>query len=181
MIRPSNRDQSQTTVNHAATSKRPTTTLPEKLEKRLMGYALAASAAGVGLMAAATSAKADIIYTPLNIEVSLPLPGGFPLGIDYPPNHPVGTVAFFTGHVFPTSCTHCGPRGFEGFRSLNVGPGGYGRGIELGPLRNGAKIGPLNSGGGGKVYGSSYVLENGTHWHVNGNSGPWANQKGYMG
>jgi hypothetical protein len=37
--------------------------LPESLHKRLNAYALAASAAGVGLLALAQSAEAEIVYT----------------------------------------------------------------------------------------------------------------------
>ena len=61
MIRPSERHHEQTTVNQAAQSKRPTTALPEKLEKRLMGYALAAGAAGVGVLALTPPAQASTI------------------------------------------------------------------------------------------------------------------------
>jgi hypothetical protein len=49
-------------------SRRPRTTVPinSKLETSLLGYAAAAGAAGVALLAAAQPAQAKIVYTPLN-------------------------------------------------------------------------------------------------------------------
>jgi hypothetical protein len=82
MIRPSDRDHSETAAYQAATSKRRATALPEKLEKRLKGYALAAGAAGVGVLALAPPAQAsnisvqqasnsagDIIFTPVQLSL----------------------------------------------------------------------------------------------------------------
>ncbi len=39
------------------------------LERRLSGYALAASAAGVGILASAAPAQAKIVYTPANVRI----------------------------------------------------------------------------------------------------------------
>src|SRR5581483_318058 len=47
-------------------------TLPESLSRRVNHYALAASAAGVGLLAMAQPAKADIVFTPANVTVATP-------------------------------------------------------------------------------------------------------------
>jgi hypothetical protein len=81
MVRPTDQDQSQTPANRATTSKRPTAVLSEKLEKRLIGYALAAGAAGVGLMAGATPAAASIIYTPTNVQMLVNLPNTYRIGL----------------------------------------------------------------------------------------------------
>jgi hypothetical protein len=43
--------------------------LPTSLERRLGGYALAASAAGVSLMALARPAEAKIVYTPDHVRI----------------------------------------------------------------------------------------------------------------
>ena len=42
----------------------------ESLHKRLNAYALAASAAGLGVLAFAPPAEAKIVYTPANIDCS---------------------------------------------------------------------------------------------------------------
>ena len=49
--------------------------LRESLTKRLTGYATAAGAAGIGVLAAAQPVSADIIYTPTNISI-VPGPAG---------------------------------------------------------------------------------------------------------
>jgi hypothetical protein len=52
--------------------KRPARTpaqLPESLHKRLSAYAIAASAAGVGLLALTTPAVAKIVYTPVKLRI----------------------------------------------------------------------------------------------------------------
>src|SRR5579864_108267 len=48
--------------------------LSESLHQRVNAYALAASAAGVGVLALTQAAEAKIVYTPVNI--SIPLNGG---------------------------------------------------------------------------------------------------------
>jgi hypothetical protein len=48
---------------------RPTRKLADRLEKRLVGYALAASAAGVGLMSGLV-AKADTVEYPIHLQFS---------------------------------------------------------------------------------------------------------------
>lgn len=53
---------------------RRTTNLPASVHRQLNAYALAASAAGVGLLALSQAAEAKIVYTPANI--SIPLNGG---------------------------------------------------------------------------------------------------------
>lgn len=51
-------------------SARVTAQLPSRLERRIVSYAMAAGATGVGLLALAAPAKADIIYTRANISFS---------------------------------------------------------------------------------------------------------------
>ncbi|MGD0179863.1 MAG: hypothetical protein ABSC15_08620 [Terriglobales bacterium] len=45
--------------------------LSESMSQRLNGYALAAGAAGVGVLASATTANAKIVYTPANIPINV--------------------------------------------------------------------------------------------------------------
>ncbi|HXJ93780.1 MAG TPA: hypothetical protein VMT20_13080 [Terriglobia bacterium] len=49
---------------------RHTAKLGESLSKRLAGYAAAAGAAGVGMLATTQPARADIIYTPANTSLT---------------------------------------------------------------------------------------------------------------
>lgn len=53
-------------------SDRTASIIPESLNRRLNHYALAASAAGVGLLATAQPALADIVFTPANVNVTAP-------------------------------------------------------------------------------------------------------------
>jgi hypothetical protein len=45
-----------------------TSSLPESVQRRLNGYALAASAAGVGLLALSSPSEAEIVYTPAHVS-----------------------------------------------------------------------------------------------------------------
>src|SRR5579864_7849319 len=45
--------------------------LSDSLLRRLNGYAVAAGAAGVGLMAVCSAAQAEVVYTPANVTISL--------------------------------------------------------------------------------------------------------------
>jgi hypothetical protein len=57
--------------SHEKTSskKRTPARLSAKLEKSLWAYAAAASAAGVGLLASAQAARAEVVYTPVNAKI----------------------------------------------------------------------------------------------------------------
>jgi hypothetical protein len=61
------------TISHTQRT-RSLTHLTPKLDKVLLGYAAAAGAAGVGLLALAQTAEARIVYTPSNVPI--PLNGG---------------------------------------------------------------------------------------------------------
>jgi hypothetical protein len=52
-----------------ATRKRTPSRLSESLDKSLLSYAVAAGAAGVGVLALAPAAHAKIIYTPANVTI----------------------------------------------------------------------------------------------------------------
>lgn len=55
-------------------SHRPTAHVNPKLEKNLAAYLAAATAAGVGIMAAAPTAEAKVVYTPANVTVTNSMP-----------------------------------------------------------------------------------------------------------
>jgi hypothetical protein len=48
---------------------RPPAALPESIHRQLSKYAIAASAAGVGMIALTQAAEARIVYTPANIKI----------------------------------------------------------------------------------------------------------------
>lgn len=129
------------------------TQLSESLHQRLHAYALAASAAGVGVMALAQPAAAKIIYTPI-----APLTGQYSYSIDF--NHDQGhdfdiylTTWNSGGH---TNHTNLIVSGYSNY--VVVGKGGFAR-----ALRSGALIG------------SSRALKARCGMDDDGIKGPWAN------
>ena len=68
--------------------------LNSKLDKNLWAYAAVASAAGVGMLAAAPAAEAKIVYTPVNVA----LPPGYALDL----NHD-GIVDFYQSELHRAS------------------------------------------------------------------------------
>src|SRR5271170_8244443 len=59
---------------------RKTANLSESIHQQLSMYALAASAAGVGMLAVAQPAAAKIVYTPANVTLT---DGALPLDLDH--------------------------------------------------------------------------------------------------
>lgn len=106
----------------------------------------------MGLLAAAPSAKADIVYTSTNILLtSSPFPGTV-TGIDLNGD---GINDFSFRHWIQTNLWYS----FKSFEYAFLGPGG--RGIVLGPLASGSEIGPGNNFGQGGLL-KGFVLSNGT-------------------
>src|SRR5215467_2736819 len=79
-------------TQHRAGDKRKQVQLSSKVEKALVAYAVAASAAALGVLASSSSAEAKIVYTPANVPIS-----GRPTPIDF--NHD-GINDFFLFHYF---------------------------------------------------------------------------------
>lgn len=78
---------------------RPATSLSANLDQRLLGYATAATAAGVGLFTLAQPAEAKIVYTPADVPITV---NGAPVQIDL--NHD-GIVDFTIADLSGT-CEH---------------------------------------------------------------------------
>jgi hypothetical protein len=57
-------------VNRSSLKRRPTSSLNKKLDRKLLAYTTAASAAGASLLALAQPAHAEIVYTPANQTIS---------------------------------------------------------------------------------------------------------------
>ncbi len=65
---------------------RPTTRLADNLDKRLLAYLAAASAAGAGLMTASRTAEAEVLYTPAHVVIH-PVTNDGPWGYNLDLNH----------------------------------------------------------------------------------------------
>ena len=105
--------------------------LRDSLHQHLHMYALAASAAGVSLLALAQPSEADIIYTPANVTIgpnqryNLDLTGDGTIDFTIK-NHAVGTATFwglgqFSGSLFvqrPAGNAVAGHRVYSGFKAF---------------------------------------------------------------
>lgn len=154
------RDPSAPASSRPASARREQQRLPETLSRHLSAYALAAGAAGVGLLALAPATKADIVYTRTNIPIaSGPAPG--PLtGIDLNGDG-INDLSF--RHWIQTNPAYP----FKSFEYAFVPPSARGpKGVMLGPLASGSQIGPGgNFGTGGLIKGFVlYPLWNGGAW-----------------
>ncbi len=137
--------------------------LSDSLHRRLNSYALAASAAGVSLLALAQPAEAKIVYTKAH-EV-LGLYGLHTYSLD--PNHDgIGDFTFAWVREFPDEGVDVGAAAKNGV-SRGSHPGSYPI-----PLNSGTPIGPKGNfirGGAlldmrGAVYSSSYTSLNSGYW-----------------
>jgi hypothetical protein len=103
----------------------------ERLHKRWLGYAAAAGAAGVGLLATAQPARADIIYTPAQIS----LDGGATLDLN---NDGVADFVF-SWRVQTVTFLYFGSAQFLGVRGAQAGNGilnfgnALNKGVVIGP------------------------------------------------
>ena len=117
---------------------RRTAELPKSLHHQLKMYALAASAAGVGMLALSPPAEAKIVYTPANVHIRYPMI--VPLDV----NHDgVNDFAFsntvFSGDAFISDLRVGGYKGnavvmqFSGGK--NIGAADLRAGVSVGPNR----------------------------------------------
>jgi hypothetical protein len=164
MVRP------ETDIEKTSAKSRKCIPLPEGLERRILAYALSAGAAGIGLLAGATPAKANIVYTPANIPFSPTATNYINISLD-------GSnvdIAIFARATL-TYCSWCKNQD-EIVGNLFAYPQSAGLGILRGPLPSGFQIGPTNAWEGnawlkGWTYRSSFVA---------GSFGPWAQKQGYL-
>jgi hypothetical protein len=90
---------------------RKTANLSQSTNHQLHMYALAASAAGVGILALAQAAEAKIVYTPANVSINPHVPYKLDLNHD--------RIADFTFSIYTFS--HSGSGGREFFATMIVG------------------------------------------------------------
>ncbi len=152
------------------------TKLPEGLEKRLAVYALAAAAGGVGVLALAPAAKADIITgtgTPISMS-----PGNSPAFLTIGSNQ---VLSFVDNETTKGSSV-------SGYRYGSLAVNGIGgAAVMLGPLAKSALIGPSAT-----FQPRSILALNQLFWFTRGTSshlrtsdafstGMWKNTSGYLG
>jgi PEP-CTERM motif len=142
----------------------------ERFNKSWLGYAAAAGATGVGMLATAQLAPADIIYTPANISLQTFGPTFLDVNND-------GIVDF---RFFGTITGGTGPRGFYSTRLLRASA--YGLNGFKGPLNRGAVIGAADSfaKSGGMATSQRLHLFSGAGT-LTYRQGPWADVLGYLG
>jgi hypothetical protein len=148
--------------------------LGERINKRWLGYAAAAGAAGVGMLATAQAAHADIIYTPANTSI-----GCCSITTSLDLNHD-GIVDFmFVGYTITTT--------FVALNRLSVGRYQPGNGVlSVGgvpgaPLNKGHVIGPGGKFIGGATLASGFSSFYG-HPRTFRSRGPWVGADGkYLG
>jgi len=151
--------------------------LSESLHRRLNSYALAASAAGVGLLVLTQPTEAKIIYSHDNVKIGPNTTYGLEI------NHDVVTVFSFS-NVFSEAFK---PESDWAFAELAVTAGAANgvltRAARPARLNKNARIGPKGKFGTGKgwmyryYYANGYTRNDGTR-----NSGSWINgSDGYLG
>jgi hypothetical protein len=135
------------TSNQTQTSnkQRGTTRLGEGLERRLLSYMVAASAAGVGVLACSSPAEAKIAYTAIWIEILPPARNGPPTLVNLDLNGDM--IADFQFSNRFTTCTGTSCNSFRVLGVLNALPqnpnnGILGAGGTASALGSGVYVGP---------------------------------------
>lgn len=120
--------------------------LNPKLEKGLLGYGAAASAAGVSLLALTPAAQAKIVYTPANVQII----GNVYLDLNHDGIH---DFRFSTTHHSGTGAAHAGTFFRTSAAQLRVYPVGirnqiWGHSSYASALKPGVRVGPKFPQGG---------------------------------
>jgi hypothetical protein len=166
-------NETESTIGNRAT-KRAATRLGANLDKNLMSYAIAAGAAGVGLLASAQPADAKIVYTPAHKNI------GAKTFIDL--NH--DGINDFKLTLIRTShceggCTTTGMRHGTAFQvtyarlsAFGVAKANqiYGQGKLASALPAGVRVGPKSKFPGGNVMATVNAISGNTEGHY----GAWA-------
>jgi hypothetical protein len=157
--------------NEQGPKRRPTVHLGSTLDKTLLAYAAAASAAGVGILALTSYAEAKIVYTPdhkqLPINKSWYLDLNHDGIVDFTFNDTSGTYATFTAWgiltIFPN-------------RSANAIRGQSSRGLRYASaVASGVQVGPKGQFSPGERIMASSFINGGANKAASCMKGPWKN------
>jgi len=151
-------------------SRKITMRLNPKLEKGLLGYAAAASAAGVSLLALTPAAEAKIVYTPANVQII----GNVYLDLNHDGIH---DFRFSTTHHSGTGAAHAGTFFMTSAAQLRVYPVGprnqiWGHSSYASALKPGVAVGPKFHQGG-----FSMAAVRGINGQLSVYYGPWDGTK----
>jgi hypothetical protein len=144
--------------------------ISDSLHRQLNMYALAASAAGVGVLALAEPAEAKIFYTPAHVQII----GNVYLDL----NHDgINDFRFSTTHHTSTGLAHAGTFFSKSNAQLRVYPVGtrnqiWGHSSYASALKPGVRVGPKFSPGG-----FSMVQVAGINGQLSAYYGPWEGTK----
>jgi hypothetical protein len=146
--------------------------LSESVHQHVNMYALAASAAGVGVLAMAQPAAAEIVYTPALRKLT----HGHQLSIDLNHDGTTDFVIAIKSQYWSSMCTFCGQY-MSVLGNGNAGAGVIGTLVEAAGLKKGAVIGPddsfQNIQNAGRLMASGFN-DNNSFFYVNGQ---FANKK----
>jgi hypothetical protein len=151
-------------------SRKMATRLNTKLENSLLGYAAAASAAGVSLMALSPLAEAKIVYTPAHVQII----GNIYLDLNHDGIH---DFRFSTTHHTSSGAAHAATFFTRSSAQLRVYPVGrpnqiWGHSSYASALKPGVRVGPKFSPGG-----FSMVQVAGINGQLSVYYGPWEGTK----
>jgi hypothetical protein len=150
-------------MKHSPRSARSPSNLSESVHRRLNAYALAASAAGVGMLALAQPAEAKIVYTPAHVKVAPQSRYGIDLDHDGTPDIYLGRSAEYdTTFLFASGNPNLG-NGVAVTRTYRAWALAIFPGVRIGPAR--------------KFAGNSYFPDMATGYGSTSVKwgGPWAN------
>jgi hypothetical protein len=119
---------------------KPSSQLSDSLHHQLNLYALAAGAAGVGMLALAQPAEAKIVYTPAHNKLT----HGHHLSIDLNHDRATDFVVAIKSQYWSSMCTFC-EQSMSVYGNGNAGAGVIGTKVEAAALKKGAVIGPHDS------------------------------------
>jgi hypothetical protein len=140
------------------------------LDRKLSTYTLAASAAGVGMLALAQPAQAKIVYTPTWVEIVPSSKIGLDLNND-------GIIDFTLSNEFPTYF-----RRYDTFKVLANNNAVWGAGSYASALRAGVRIGRGGRFRPGHSLMAEHTANCGTATCRSSSTGPWTNATGrYLG
>jgi len=152
------------------TSQKIAVRLGSKLEKGLLGYAAAASAAGVSLLALTPAAEAKIVYTPANVQII----GNVYLDLNHDGIH---DFRFSTTHHSGTEAAHAGTFVETSAARLRVYPVGprnqiWGHSSYASALKPEVRVGPKFRQGGFSMVGVAGISGRLSVYY-----GPWQGTK----
>jgi hypothetical protein len=142
--------------------------LSDSTNRKLNMYALAASAAGVGVLACTQPAEAKIVYTPTWVEIA--------------PNSKIGLDLNHDGIADFSLSNHQTSYGFDKFTVVTFSDAVWGAGTHASALRAGVRIGPKGRFQPTHSLMATHRVHCGSSYCTSRTAGPWDNvTRRYLG